>query len=284
MILATGILGLSFGLTELFLIFSQIGKSDYKTLIESKTSYILIFLLAIFNFFFLIDLATKVSFTLMIGVPITTIYLFLLLKKYGKAEIHTFTNIFFSAMIAIVAYTFLLIFASKFDFEYSLVFPFSLILCYVLRIIFQVTSKKSQSLNKLTLLLACVNLMVLFTGYLFYQRSGELVTLLSINIFTLMMCIELGIIKLVFFVRGFGTQINDKNELFKFWKLTERQKEVVNLILEGKQNSEIAEKLFIAEGTVRSHTTRIYQKAGVDSRVSLVLKINKALNSTSSIE
>ncbi len=58
--------------------------------------------------------------------------------------------------------------------------------------------------------------------------------------------------------------------------LTEREKEVLQLILEGKTNKEIGESMYIGERTVKFHLGNIYSKYGVKGRselVSVLLKI-----------
>jgi two-component system, NarL family, nitrate/nitrite response regulator NarL len=51
--------------------------------------------------------------------------------------------------------------------------------------------------------------------------------------------------------------------------LTPREIEIVKQIVAGLSNSEIAKKLFISEGTVKTHLHNIYEKLGVDSRAKL---------------
>jgi DNA-binding NarL/FixJ family response regulator len=51
--------------------------------------------------------------------------------------------------------------------------------------------------------------------------------------------------------------------------LTPRELDIVKLVAIGMRNSEIAERLFISEGTVKVHLHNIYQKIGVDSRTRL---------------
>ena len=53
--------------------------------------------------------------------------------------------------------------------------------------------------------------------------------------------------------------------------LTEREKQVVNLICKGLKNKEIADKLFITETTVRHHLTSIFEKLALTSRLELVI-------------
>jgi LuxR family maltose regulon positive regulatory protein len=52
--------------------------------------------------------------------------------------------------------------------------------------------------------------------------------------------------------------------------LTERELEVLRLIVAGLTNAEIAEELFIAISTVKSHVNHIYGKLGVENRVQAV--------------
>jgi two-component system, NarL family, response regulator LiaR len=53
-------------------------------------------------------------------------------------------------------------------------------------------------------------------------------------------------------------------------ELTERERDVLKGMVEGLNNNEIAEKLFISLGTVKFHISNIFQKLGVDSRVEAV--------------
>jgi NarL family two-component system response regulator LiaR len=48
--------------------------------------------------------------------------------------------------------------------------------------------------------------------------------------------------------------------------LTERQKEVLALVVEGLSNSEIAERLVISQATVRYHVSTILSKLGAANR------------------
>ncbi len=55
--------------------------------------------------------------------------------------------------------------------------------------------------------------------------------------------------------------------------LTLRERQVAEAIAGGASNKEIARQLEIAERTVKSHTTAIFHKLGVDDRLKLALKI-----------
>jgi two-component system nitrate/nitrite response regulator NarL len=54
-------------------------------------------------------------------------------------------------------------------------------------------------------------------------------------------------------------------------KLTEREREVIQLIGEGIKNRQIAARLYISEATVRHHLTSIFAKLGVTDRFELVI-------------
>jgi two-component system nitrate/nitrite response regulator NarL len=53
--------------------------------------------------------------------------------------------------------------------------------------------------------------------------------------------------------------------------LSRREAEIVKMVASGMRNKEIANKLFIGEGTVKTHLHAIYKKLGVHGRVELSL-------------
>jgi DNA-binding NarL/FixJ family response regulator len=58
--------------------------------------------------------------------------------------------------------------------------------------------------------------------------------------------------------------------------LTTHEVKVIALVVQGLRNKEIARRLCITEGTVKSHLHSVYKKLGVSSRVALaVLSRNK---------
>lgn len=54
-------------------------------------------------------------------------------------------------------------------------------------------------------------------------------------------------------------------------KLTAREVEVLSLMTRGLSNNDIAEKLFLSEGTVRNHVSAILSKLGVSDRTQAVV-------------
>lgn len=58
---------------------------------------------------------------------------------------------------------------------------------------------------------------------------------------------------------------NNKSEL------TDREKDILNLVGEGMSNTEIAKKLYISVGTVKNYISSLYSKLEVDDRSKLTL-------------
>jgi DNA-binding NarL/FixJ family response regulator len=53
--------------------------------------------------------------------------------------------------------------------------------------------------------------------------------------------------------------------------VSDREKEIVQLVAQGFRNKEIGEKLFISEQTVKNHLHNIFDKLGVSDRLELAL-------------
>ncbi len=54
--------------------------------------------------------------------------------------------------------------------------------------------------------------------------------------------------------------------------ITPREYEILGLIAEGLSNREIGERLFVSENTVKTHSSRLFEKLGVNRRVQAVVK------------
>ena len=65
-------------------------------------------------------------------------------------------------------------------------------------------------------------------------------------------------------------QTNNVNQIKTLDPLTAREQEVLQLLLMGKSNREIAEVLYISENTVKTHARSIFSKYDVSSRAELI--------------
>ncbi len=54
--------------------------------------------------------------------------------------------------------------------------------------------------------------------------------------------------------------------------ITPREHEILGLIAEGLSNREIGLRLFVSENTVKTHSSRLFAKLGVNRRVQAVQK------------
>ena len=59
-------------------------------------------------------------------------------------------------------------------------------------------------------------------------------------------------------------------------ELTDREREVLDLIAQGKNNSAIAEALVISPKTVRNHITNVFSKLQVVNRAQAIIKAKDA--------
>jgi DNA-binding NarL/FixJ family response regulator len=67
-----------------------------------------------------------------------------------------------------------------------------------------------------------------------------------------------------------GTDGNDANAA-RISSLTAREREVITLVATGLTTSQIADRLFISEKTVRNHLVSIYSKLGISYRLELAI-------------
>lgn len=60
-----------------------------------------------------------------------------------------------------------------------------------------------------------------------------------------------------------------KKDFIDYGKLSDREKEVLQVVAEGNSNKEVAEKLFISPKTVENHKANIMKKLNIHDRVGL---------------
>lgn len=61
-------------------------------------------------------------------------------------------------------------------------------------------------------------------------------------------------------------EINRNNQKKEIVKLTRRENDILNLLVKGSSNKDMAENMYISEKTVKNHLTSIFRKLGVKDR------------------
>ena len=70
------------------------------------------------------------------------------------------------------------------------------------------------------------------------------------------------------------TALMNKNKTVDLCEeMTEREREIATLLAEGLTNRQIADKLYVSEGTVKNYVSSIYDKTGIHDRVKLVVAL-----------
>jgi len=77
---------------------------------------------------------------------------------------------------------------------------------------------------------------------------------------------------------------NELNKPYYKCKISQREKEIIDLILKGKSNKEIEDKLHISSHTVKNHIYNIYKKLDVNNRGELYYCSNPIYQSQEGIK
>ena len=64
------------------------------------------------------------------------------------------------------------------------------------------------------------------------------------------------------------------------WNLTTRERQIVDALLRGFANKEIAQHLRVSDQTIKNRLSALYRKVGVRGRVDLVLSVVKRRGAT----
>ncbi len=74
---------------------------------------------------------------------------------------------------------------------------------------------------------------------------------------------------------------NQIDVIFENWddihSLSQREKEVLRLIMQNKKRKDIADELFVTESTIKKHTSSIFKKLNINNRSELFEKANKLI-------
>ena len=59
------------------------------------------------------------------------------------------------------------------------------------------------------------------------------------------------------------------------FSLTPREREILNALVQGKTNRELAAQFFVSEKTIETHVAHLYKKIGVKNRLELFARIKR---------
>jgi DNA-binding CsgD family transcriptional regulator len=125
-----------------------------------------------------------------------------------------------------------------------------------------------KSNKVLVILILLVSIGVLVFDIFHYSSSYGIVEINNIN--------SLFLVPFIVFVCWLGILLGKSKQTDDFdlayqERITEREKEVICQILNGKKNKEISVELFVDISTIKSHINNIYRKTGVKNRKELIL-------------
>ena len=105
--------------------------------------------------------------------------------------------------------------------------------------------------------------------YLSYFSGIVIVAFVVVNVKKLYKKEKLNVEELIKKYRTSGLELKEIINQ-KMMLLSLRERDICKLVLQGQSNKEIAENLFITEGTVKSHLNKIYKKLGTNNRLEVI--------------
>lgn len=120
----------------------------------------------------------------------------------------------------------------------------------------------------LAVLILLVSIGVLVFDIFHYSSTYGIVEINSLN--SLFLVPFIALVCWLGILLGKSKQTDEFDLAYK-GKMTEREKEVISLILLGKKNKEISDELYVDISTIKSHINNIYRKTGVKNRKELLL-------------
>ncbi|MDC7226045.1 MAG: helix-turn-helix transcriptional regulator [Spirochaetales bacterium] len=143
--------------------------------------------------------------------------------------------------------------------------------------------KSNLGVVLLFLRLSCIFYSVVVLQSILLPLFTEPVQEFNITLFTAgLICFLWGSITLAYLIiknfrqENIGT-VTLTDEAVSFFGITPREKEIINLLLCGKSNNEIGEKLFVSTRTVEAHVYNIYRKCSVKNKLELARKLSSTL-------
>lgn len=81
----------------------------------------------------------------------------------------------------------------------------------------------------------------------------------------------------IFLFKLHNYEDQDKESIHSYPNLTDRENEIVDILLNGRTYKMIAEELYLSENTIKTHMKNIYSKYNVKSKTQLIKKLQEIL-------
>ena len=216
--------------------------------------------------FFYVVVFLWIKLYIAMAILILTILIYLLCFVLTKRRFFKASNtiIFINATLAIYFST--AITGKDVGGQFFLVFLIPLV-----GMLFQQESKFMKALYILLPLFAFVLLEM--TDYQFLYQiilPPQIIKFLSISVF-FVTCFMLYFM-FQFYINIFQHVRNSLNQMVALYPLTEREIDIISILVKGKSNKEIGRLLFIEENTVKNHLKNIFMKLSVKTRSELMAK------------
>lgn len=133
-------------------------------------------------------------------------------------------------------------------------------------------SQKNLKIGCLLLPLSAFILLEITDYYFFYKLdlSKQTIKYLSVSVFIVTCLILYAMIQ--FYINIFQHIRNSLNQMVALYPLTEREIDIISIVVKGKSNKDIGRILFIEENTVKNHLKNIFVKLSVKTRSELMAK------------
>jgi len=217
--------------------------------------------------------------------PIVLMYIYYYFKSLFDGIINhnkkKSNSIYFILIIFIFVQSSILLFRNKLPY-YLPVFPMLLIQVYFYIQIFRILTRFRNGINQWRTTTWYGWLRKIYSleiGYFIVLIVIVVVNILGLmnqNFFMVLQSFTAMIINpllMYLFVQYHDTRYNfstnNFDQLLLQYEITDREKEIVELVCQGKTNKEIAEILFLSPLTVRDHLSNIYRKTNVNNRTKL---------------
>lgn len=79
---------------------------------------------------------------------------------------------------------------------------------------------------------------------------------------------------------GGKAELPDLSRFYKDKNISDREREIIELLIEGQSNREVGESLFISYNTVKTHVRNIYRKMEVSNKLQLYYLLRQQRNET----